>query len=157
MTAGILDFGKDGAIVGRLKAPKAIKHYTWLMDVTIPHYNLISVNNTDVPTLDEFMVKVVIPEMMHKDSPRSHGAYFRIMRAMCDVTHKDELDRLAVQAKDAKHKDAKVDAPAPVAAAPVAAAPVAAAPVDRVDALEIKVDGMSTQLDMILQALTAPK
>ena len=135
MTAGILDFGKDGAIVGRLKAPKAVNHYTGLMDVTVPHYNEISQGNTVIPSLDDFMVKVVAPEMMHKDSPRSHGAYFRIMRAMTEITHKDAIERLAVQASDAKHKDVKADT--------------------RVDSdTGARLDKMETSIDMILQALT---
>ena len=136
MTAGILDFGKNGAIVGRLKAPKAGKHYDWLVNVTMPHYNEISANNTIIPSLDDFMVKVVAPEMMHPDSPRSHGAYFRIMRAMTAITHKDAIDRLAVQAQDAKHKDVKTDSKTDV----------------KTDSARL--DKLETSIDMILQALT---
>ena len=148
MIEGILDFGKDGAIVGRLKAPKAVKHYTWLMDVTIPHYNEISQDNTVIPSLDDFMVKVIAPEMMHKDSPRSHGAYFRIMRAMTDITHKDAIERLAVQAKYAQHAEKESDS------ASKARAVKAYNDTIKASDTSARLDKMETSIDMILQALT---
>ena len=135
MTAGKLDFSDGGKIIGRLKSPKAIKHYKWFTEQTIPHYNAISHGNTVVPTLDEFMLKVVIPEMLDENNDsKAHGGAFRIMRAMTDITHKDEIERLAVQASDAKHRDVKPDTvPGSTSA---------------------RLDKMETSIDMILQALT---
>ena len=142
---GTLDFGMNSKIIGKLKSLKAIKHLTWGLEHTIPAYNRISHNNTVVPTLEEFFLQVVVPEMSMKECEKTYGLYFRTMLAFFAISHKDECERIRIQAqeRDAPKTDAKNAPDVPKSNAKASSTDV-----------DTRLDKMETSIDMILQALT---
>ena len=103
----LLNFSDDGFIVGRLSSPNAVKYYNVLQTRTIPFYNSISKNNTELPTEKD------LARMAHDDAMRDGTcgikAIQRIVASVWEVRYKDALDRMDVQYKDEQANDKETE------------------------------------------------